>query len=138
MRLFKKSNFLNLEVEKDGTLDTKKLPVFIQYLTNLDSDVSSLFRALQGQLRLATASNHIGENIFGYEVSVSDTGGANVEFSASHLLQSGTIGIVPTRFLVTSIDKGGVIYKSATTWTTTTVYFKCSAANVNVKIFLLP
>jgi len=62
-------------------------------------------------------------------VAVSDTGTADTEFSVSHHL-----GRVPNGFLVTKIDKAATVYDSGTSWTTTTVYLKCSAANVSVTL----
>lgn len=61
--------------------------------------------------------------------NVSDTGSADTEFNFSHGL-----GRVPVGFFVTKIDKGGVIYDGGTTWTNTTIYLKCSAANADVTL----
>jgi hypothetical protein len=63
------------------------------------------------------------------EVTVADSGTADVEFSGTHHL-----GRVPEGFLVTKINKAGVVYQGTTAWTTTAVYLKCSVANAAVTL----
>lgn len=65
------------------------------------------------------------------KLSVADTGNADTEFSITHHLQR-----IPEGFIVTKIDKVGIIYKSTTAWKDTTVYLKCSAANAAVELYL--
>lgn len=48
-----------------------------------------------------------------------------------------TLGRVPTYFVVGDINKGGVVYRSATAFTKTTVYLKTSVASAAVKVILL-
>ena len=80
---------------------------------------------------LATAFRDISEMPFNRssEVTVADTGTADVEFSANHYL-----GRVPAGFLVTKTNKAAVVYNSGTAWNTTTIYLKCNAANANVTL----
>lgn len=135
----KKSTFVLPNARKDSDLSNQDFRQFLQYLVNLDSDVNALFNITNGQIRFGTASNlKRGENIFGQWAKVADTGTANTEFAVTHSLSTESIGIVPANYLVTSINKGGVVYLSGTTWTTTTAYFKCTTANTAVTIFLMP
>lgn len=62
-------------------------------------------------------------------LTVTDTGSANTEFSASHYL-----GRAPAGFILTKSDKAAAIYDSGTTWTATTIYLKCNAANAAVTL----
>jgi len=65
-------------------------------------------------------------------LSTADTGTADTEFAVTHHL-----GRIPAGFLVTRIDKAGTVYDSATPWTNTTIYLKCSAASavVTLRVF---
>lgn len=62
-------------------------------------------------------------------ITVADSGNADTEFSASHYL-----GRTPAGFIVTKSDAACSVYDSGTTWTTTTIYLKCDAANVALTI----
>jgi len=62
-------------------------------------------------------------------LTVADSGTANVEFSFTHHL-----GRTPAGFIVTKSDAACSVYDSGTTWTTTTIYLKCDAANVALTI----
>ncbi|UCD07833.1 MAG: hypothetical protein JSW41_02610, partial [Candidatus Aenigmatarchaeota archaeon] len=64
-------------------------------------------------------------------VQMSDTGAANTEFSVTHQLDR-----VPVGYIVTYINKAGVIYDSGTAWTATTMYLKCSVANTTVTLLI--
>ena len=88
----------------------------------------------KGKIAFGTASNGLhGQNIEGEYQIVTDTGLIDTEFTVAH-----TLGIAPTTFLQMSINKGGVCYKSGTAWTSTNAYFKCTVANANVTLFLIP
>jgi len=103
------------------------------YVKDVDRDLVNLFTAFKARIRFGDGTDgELGENISGEFQVVSDTGAADTEFSVSH-----TLGAIPIGFLVTNIDKGGVVYDSGTAWTSTTIYLKCSAANAEVTLFLL-
>jgi hypothetical protein len=103
------------------------------YVKSLDRDISKLFLGFKGNIRFGDASDgEEGENIAGEFQVVSDTGNIDTEFSITH-----TLGATPLGYIVTKINKGGVIYDSGTAWTDTTIYLKCSAANAAVTLFLL-
>lgn len=104
-----------------------------EYVNSLDTDIRNIFLCVSGRVRFGDGNDgQLGENIAGQFQVVSDTGTADTEFSVSH-----SLGVVPFGYIVVNINKGGVVYKSTTSWTSTTVYFKCSAANANTTIFLL-
>lgn len=137
MRIQKKSSFRNVDIDDEGKFDLNKFPIFLQFLTNMDSDLSRVFDNMQGQLSFGAASNlRPGENIFGQWATVADTGLVNTEFIVPHTLNSQNIGIVPGNYFITYTNKGGVVYDSGTTWTTSNIYLKCSAANATLKIFI--
>jgi len=58
-------------------------------------------------------------------LTVADSGTVDTEFSVTHHL-----GRTPAGFIVTKSDAACSVYDSGTTWTTTTLYLKCDAANV--------
>lgn len=122
MKIAKQSNFVGFDkVSVDD------------YGREVDNDLVNIFLAMQGRIRFGGGGDgDRGENIAGEFQVVADTGAADTEFSVTHGL-----GSIPIGFLVTNIDKGGVIYDSGTAWTTTTIYLKCSAANAAVTVFLL-
>ncbi len=64
-------------------------------------------------------------------VVVADTGTADTEFTVTHTLKR-----VPAGYIIVSIDKAGVVYKTGTAWTTAAIYLKCSAANAVVSVLV--
>jgi hypothetical protein len=48
-----------------------------------------------------------------------------------------TLGRIPSYFIVADINKGGVVYRGATTFTKTNVYLKTTVASAAVKVILL-
>lgn len=102
-------------------------------VTRLDANLAKLFQLAQGRIRFGDGGDgEFGENMSGQFQVVADSGTANTEFSVSH-----NLGVIPIGFLVTLINKGGVVYTSGTTWTTSTVYFKCTTANTALTVFLI-
>jgi hypothetical protein len=57
---------------------------------------------------------------------------ADTEDTVSH-----TLGKIPTYFFVGDIDKGGVVYRSGTAFTSSNVFLKCSVATCAVKLLLI-
>ena len=98
----------------------------------IDKDLITIFNCLQGRVRFGPAtSGNNGENIHGQWVTFT-TSTADTEVTVPH-----TCGVIPVGYLVTKINKGGVIYDSGTTWTSTNIYIKCSVATATVDLFLL-
>lgn len=47
-----------------------------------------------------------------------------------------TLGKIPTYLVVGDINKGGVVYRSGTTFTASKIYTKCTVASCAVKLIL--
>ena len=100
---------------------------------SLGNDLNNITLALQGNIRFGDAvDGETGENISGVWATYTSNAVADTEDAVSH-----SLGAIPTGFLVTNIDKGGVVYDSGTSWTDTTIYLKCSVASASVTLFLL-
>ncbi len=112
-------------------------PNYENYARNLDDDVLRLFTLTQGNVSFGKTSNgKNGQNVFGQWATVADTGTANTEFAVPHTLNFQTRAVVPGNFLITYINVGGVVYDSGTTWTSSNIYLKCSAAHAKLNIFI--
>lgn len=133
----KTSVFTGIDADRNGELGPDEIKRYGFYTKNLDADVMRLFTITQGNLSFGpTANLKNGQNIFGQWVTVADTGTANTEFVVPHTLAFQTRTIVPANYLVTYINKGGVVYDSGTTWTSSNIYLKCSAANAKLNLFI--
>lgn len=97
------------------------------------TDISNLCRATNGLLRFGDANTgQNGENIAGQWVTFVTSGTANSAFSVNH-----TMGASPIGFIVTSINKGAILYTSGTSFTPSTVNFNCTVSNTTATVFLL-
>lgn len=96
-----------------------------QLLSELSSESHSIEAILDKGISLA-------DNIDADVVSFTSSATPDAENIVPHNLRK-----VPQHFLVSSIDKGGVVYKSATPATNTHIYLKSTAASAAVKIILL-
>lgn len=95
---------------------------------SLEQELLSYSRELAASINKGL---YFQDNFNAEELSFTTDGSANTEFSAAHTLKR-----TPTRFFVVDTDKGGVLYKGTTTWTNTTVYFKCSVASAAMKVYI--
>lgn len=91
----------------------------------LDSFAQNLLAILDGGISLA-------DNIDAAVVSFTSNATPNIEDAVAHNLDK-----IPTHFLVSSLDKGAVVYKSATAFTDTHIYVKTTVASTAVKLILL-
>jgi hypothetical protein len=64
-------------------------------------------------------------------LEISDSGVADSEITVAHTLKR-----TPTGFIVTYINKAGVVYVSGTAWTATNIYLKCNVASCAIKVFV--
>lgn len=71
------------------------------------------------------------DNFDAQEVTATAHVTPDTEFSVAH-----TLGRVPTRFIVTDIDEGGVVYKGTTAWTSGLIYLKCTTGGTAIKVLL--
>jgi len=105
----------------------EKFEDLVDYLNDLNQAISNSVSELQeefnGKIEIV--------NLLAKELSISDTGSANTEFTVSH-----KIGIVPS-YYIWNIDKAGIVYDSRrSSWTTEEIYLKCSVANAALKILI--
>lgn len=71
------------------------------------------------------------DNLDGADVSYTSNAIANTEDTIPH-----TLGRAPVKFFVVDLDKGGVVYRGGTTFTSTNIYLKCTVASANIKLFI--
>lgn len=103
------------------------------YLLGVDNDLVSIFNLSKGRVRFGDIIDGAnGENIKGQFQIFTTHGTPNTEFEVKH-----TLGANPTGWIVMNKDKAGDLYASTTTWTSSSVYLKCSVASVTYKVFLL-
>jgi len=94
-------------------------------IISLDTLFRHIMREINGRLDLS--------NIEKYSATITDTGTADSENTITH-----DLGFVPTAFIVTNIDKAGVVYASReANWTVTQIFVKCSTANTAVDLIVL-
>lgn len=101
---------------------------------DVNSDLDTIFLCLSGRIRFGPNNTNInkGENILGQFVTYTSNSSANTEDAISHNLSS-----IPIGYIVVRISKGGVIYDSGTTWTSSKLFLKCSTTSTLVTLFLL-
>lgn len=103
------------------------------YLDSIDTDITTLFLAMQGRIAFGSGGDGVrGENISGEFQVVTDTGSADTEFTVTH-----NLGAVPIGYIVMKNSKSGNVYSGTTAWTSSTIYLKHSSANANITIFLI-
>lgn len=93
-------------------------------LVFLDDIFTNLGNLLNGGLSFS-------DNLESQELTATAHAVADTEFSVAH-----TLGRVPTRFVVTDIDEGGVVYKGTTAWTSSLIYLKCSTGGTAIKVLI--
>lgn len=105
-------------------------------LRDINSDIRTLFTAMQGRIRFGSGGDgDRGENIHGEFQEFTSHATANTEFSVSHGL-----GSVPVGYLILGQDKSGSLYQlddTGTAWTSSAIYLKCSVSSVTFLVFLL-
>lgn len=114
--IYKKGQLPNLEKSELSKFDD----LILRYLNDQDQ---SLDATLNNGLRL-------DENFDGVFVTYTSNGVADTEDTVAH-----TLGKVPVGFIVTDIDKGGVVYRSSAL-TSANLLLKCSAVSATVTIFV--
>lgn len=124
MKVVKTSNYVDSKTDPEN------------HIRNVDSDLTSLFLALQSRVRFGDATTGTyGENLSGKFVSVTTSATPDAENTVAH-----SIGSVPVGFLILWQDKAGSLYQgpaTGTAWTTTNIYVKSNVASVTFKLFIL-
>lgn len=95
-----------------------------QLLGELNRMAYNLVAILDGGISLS-------DNVDADVITFTSNAAPNTEDAIAHGL-----GKIPAHFVVTSIDKGGVVYKSATAATSTHIYLKTTVASAAVQIVL--
>lgn len=100
---------------------------------NVDTDLNSLFLAMQGRIRFGDGGDgDRGENIHGQFQVYTSNGSANTEDTIAH-----TLGSVPIGYIVLKQDKASNVYLGSTAWTSSNIYLKQTGTSVSTTIFLL-
>lgn len=107
--------------------DFKMLPTRDKFSNELQSILYKIFQHLADIFK----NLKLEDNFDGEILEVSDSGNADSEITIAHHLKR-----IPKYFIVISINKGAVVYKSSTSWTETNIYLKCNVANTAFKVFI--
>lgn len=116
-----------------------KLPPITGYLRSIPQVLqralvlvgNDLSRVINGNISFGNLTDGT-DNITGFWYSGVTPNPAGTEFQVTH-----NLGRVPTGWLVVNADQACSVYKGATVWTTSKMYLKCSAATVNLVIFVI-
>jgi hypothetical protein len=104
------------------------VPRFIE--TTVQRALDAIALVLHGNISFGDGVSP--DNIKGQWVTFTSSGTPDAENTVAH-----TLGVVPVGFLIVRAPKSGYVYEGGTTWTTTNIYLKCTAATQTVTIFLL-
>jgi hypothetical protein len=94
--------------------------------------VASLDNFAQGLRAILDRGIALGDNVDCEIVAFTSSATPDAELAVPH-----SLGKVPSYFIVADINKGGVVYRGATAFTSETVYLKCSAASAAVVVILI-
>jgi len=105
-------------------------------IKEIDKDLITLFNCLSGRVRFGNGNTgRDGENVFGQWLTITTNAVANTEDTFNH-----SCGVIPVGYIIVWQDKAGSLYQGPTTgtsWTSSSIYLKCSIASVTFKLFLL-
>lgn len=91
-------------------------------------------KVINGNLEFGSSQVPFNGNLNGSWAGtpVTTPGGADTEFALTHNLNR-----VPEGWILVSIDKAGIVYKSTTAWTTTQIFLKCNVASATIKVYVI-
>lgn len=121
-------------------MSTYKDPNFPGIFTELAKELRPLDRALL--TALSDQSLNL-QAILDKGISLDDNIDADVaEFTSNVVADTEdviphSLGKIPVHFIVSDIDKGGVVYRSGTAFTKDNIYLKTSVASAAIKVILL-
>ena len=100
---------------------------------NIVSMMEKLARVLGGNVSYGHTMGNTDQdqNLKIWKATGTAPGSANTEFSIAHGL-----GQVPLTIVGQDTNNGGLLYRSSTAWTTTTVYLKCTEASSVYNVIL--
>lgn len=109
--------------------------LFTQYqfkLRSFDQDLLKVIEEVLSNLgNLLNRGISFDDNIDCRELTVTTNVAPDTEDTIPH-----TLGRIPVRFIVTDINKGGVVYRGLTAFTKTNIYLKCTTASTAVKVLI--
>ena len=114
-------------------MKAQRKPLVVANLKTLEDCAVNHARVLNGQVSFGATlkNNELDRNIFCSKASGTTPGVANTEFSVTHGLKR-----IPITFFGHT-DNGGVLYKSTTAWSSTTIFLKCTTATANYATVIL-
>jgi len=87
-------------------------------------------QVVNGQISFGNGTSR--DNINGNWVAVADTGAANADFTVNH-----NLGRLPVGYWAMTKNQAGDIYTGSVAATTSQITLRCSAANSNIKLFII-
>lgn len=84
--------------------------------------LNKLVDIINGGIRLSDNEDSV-------EVAYSSNAIADTEDTVAH-----TLGRTPVGFRVVNINKGGVVYDSGTSWTSSNIYLKCTTSSTTATL----
>jgi hypothetical protein len=103
------------------------LGIVTLHITQMERELRQHFN---GGIGFGDGTN--SDNMFGVFYNYTTNAIADTQDTINH-----NLGIVPIGFLTLSLDKGAVLYKGATAWTSTQIFLKATLASVAARIFIL-
>jgi hypothetical protein len=93
-------------------------------------------RILSGNVSFGSGNTDPSKNMFGAWADVVTPATPNQEFAVQYSLTQGPYQVTAQYYDVKSQSAACSVYKSGRPWTSTTAYFKCSVASVELSLFL--
>lgn len=98
----------------------------------LQTFLDQLQRVLSGNISFGSTGGVSDRNILCTQVSGTSPGVSDTEFTVAH-----NLGRIPIGFIVVSVDKAAIIYKSTTAWTSSNIYLKANATSVSYVLLVI-
>jgi hypothetical protein len=118
-------------------MQIRKFSPHLQGVTNVPSILKDIYKAFRGNISygsMGQSGSLVSDNISGGFGTIPDSGLVDTEFAVTHNLNR-----IPIGFHVINQNKAGSFYgtpTSGTPWTTTQIFLKCNAANVEATFFI--
>jgi len=108
----------------------KNLQWVAALLRSLFKSLREIEKAINGNLTFGDGTS--ADNISGKWVTYTTHATPDAESTITH-----SLGVVPPGFIIMKPPSAGYVYRGGTTWTTTNLYLKATAADESVTIFVL-
>lgn len=101
-------------------------------LRQYDEDLAKLLQELLSSLsRMFSRGVSVTANLDVAILSYTSNAVPNTEDTVAHTLKR-----VPAGFIVVDANKGGIVYRGGTTFTTENIYLKCTVASTALKVLV--